>query len=60
MSPADYRENLLRAATRGDWQEADRLSRAYGWSLLGQALLRALAWMRGALRAALARPGPLA
>ena len=60
MSPAEYRDNLLRAAAQGDWQEADRLSRAYGWSLLGQALLRALAWTHGALRAALARPNPRA
>ena len=58
MTPADYREKLLRAAAQGDWQETERLGRAFGWSLLGQALLRALAWMRGALRAALARPAP--
>jgi len=51
MSPEAYREQLRHAATQGDWQEAERLSRAYGWSLLGQALLRALAWVRGALRA---------
>lgn len=56
MSPADYREQLRHAATQGDWQEAERLGRAHGWSLLGQALLRALAWMRRALRAALAPP----
>jgi len=60
MSPEAYREQLRHAATQGDWQEAERLSRAYGWTLLGQALLRALAWMRDALRIAAARRDPSA
>lgn len=54
MSPDAYREKLRHATTRGDWHAAERLGRAFGWSLLGQALLRGLAW----LRAALARPAP--
>jgi hypothetical protein len=60
MSPEAYREELLSAAAKADWQEAERLSRTYGWSLLGQALLRALVWMRDALRIAAARRGPSA
>ena len=60
MSPADYREKLRRAAAQGDWHEAQGLSRAYAWRLLGQALLRALTRMRDTLRVALARPGPSA
>lgn len=60
MSPEAYREKLLRAAAKGGWHNAERLGRAYGWSLLSQALLRALAWMRDALRAALAPRGPSA
>lgn len=57
MRPDTFRTDFLRAAARGDWHEAERLSRAYGWSLLGQALLRAMAWIGGALRAALVRLG---
>ena len=60
MSPADYSEKMRRAAARGDWHEAQGLSRAYAWRLLGQALLRALARMRDTLRVALVRLGPSA
>lgn len=60
MSPEAYRAELLRTAAEADWQEAERLSRAYGWSLLAQALLRALAWMHDALGVAAAQRGPSA
>lgn len=60
MSPDTFRTQFLRAAARGDWHEAERLSRAYAWSRLGQALRRALSRMGDALRAALTRPGPSA
>ena len=57
MSPETYRKELLRAAEAGDWQEVDRLSRAYAWQLLGQRLRRGLCRVHDMLRAVLPRPG---
>lgn len=56
MNPAHHRAKPRPAARQGDWHAAERLGRAHGCSLLGRGLLRALAWMRRALRAALAPP----
>jgi hypothetical protein len=38
-----YATNLRRAAADADWQRAERLGRAYGWSLLGRGVLTGVA-----------------
>ncbi|WP_270933729.1 hypothetical protein [Falsiroseomonas oryzae] len=47
MTPESYARSMHRAASAGDWQEVERLSRAYGWRLLGLSLRRAAAWLVG-------------
>jgi hypothetical protein len=42
MNRENYTRNLRQAADGGDWQRAERLGRSYGWSLLGQAIRRAI------------------
>jgi hypothetical protein len=53
-----YARQLRHAAADSDWQRAERLGRAYGWSLLGSALraglsaigARAARWAAGRRR----------
>jgi hypothetical protein len=45
MSPETRRAALRRTISSGDWNAVERAARAYGWSLVLQALRRALAWL---------------